>query len=221
MHTDGHAFDALTESVRADSRLQAMVAHISEPEDWGRFLIRPPEEALDALEEHMTNPAHVGCGHLRLMLEHSDDYGIRCELVVSFIRAFCRLWWAGAPELSLSLLSGGHQEGAVVNVRLEEDLFGLSRIPLLSPACGAGQMFVNHPGVSSYLRQAVVEFHKRGLGGLMMDDGQGGDFEAAFGELAERHIERTVGTLAQGLPVYDIEFSRDGSFDVRAAGFVP
>jgi rhodanese-related sulfurtransferase len=220
MHTDGHAFDALIERVRSDSRLQTMVARITEPEEWGRFFIRPPEEAWDALEEHMTDPAHVGCGHMRLMLEHSDDYGIRRELVVFFLGAFCRLMWAGAPELTLTLLPGGHKEGAVVNVRMEEEIFGLSRIPLLSPACSAGQMFVNHPGVSSYLRQAVVELHKRGLGGLRVDASKGGDFEAAFSELAERHIERTVGTLAKGLPVYDVEFSRAGSFDVREAGFV-
>ena len=48
MHTDGHAFDTLTESLRADSRLERVVAPITEPEDWAQFFHDPGEGSQDA-----------------------------------------------------------------------------------------------------------------------------------------------------------------------------
>ena len=210
MHTDDHAFEALTGSLTRDG-----VADLTGPEAWIGFLRAPPNDSRETLLEHLTNPDHIGCGHLRLMMQRSDEYGIRGDLVAAFLRAFFRLWWDGAPELSLTLLPGGHEEGAVVGVSLEDEIWGLSQIPLVSPACAGRQMFVNHPGVSSRLGDAMIEFHLRGLGPMAVDAAQEPAFRAAYGELATRHLTTTVGCLAKGLPVYDVVFSRDGSFDVR------
>jgi len=220
LHTDQHAFDVLIEALKADSRLTAFVASLETMEDWVAFLRSPSEGAQETLIEHMTNPAHLGCGHLRLMLQHSDDYGIRHDLVLSFLRSFCRLWWAGAPELNLTLLPGGHREGGVVNVRLAEPIWGLSRIPLVSPACAGKQIFLNHHDVSANLRQVVVQYHTRRLGGLALGDVKASDLEAAFNDLADRQINRTLIELAEGLPVYDVEFGRDGTFVVNEAGII-
>jgi hypothetical protein len=212
-----HAFENLTRALLADQRLHAVVAGLTEPEEWAAFLHKPAPELRDALLEHLVDPAHIGCGHIRLMLQHSDEYGIRPELVLSFMRAFYRLWWEGAAELQLTTLPGGHEEGAVVNIRLAENVLSLSNIALISPQCGGQQMFVNHPDISAYLRQATVRYLARGVGPLSVEPAQEGALQAAVDELAARQMTATLGHLAKGLPVFEVIFSADGSFDVREA----
>jgi len=213
VHTDGHAFEALEAAVRGDARIGG--AGTKSESELYEFLGHPPVEVREALLEHLLNPDVVGCGHVRMMLLHSDEYGLRRELVVSFIRSFYRLWWEGAPELSLTLLPGEHEEAAVVNVRLEEELWSGSRIPLVSPTCAGSQIFVNHPDVASHLRREIVEFHLRGLGPVAVEDGEA--LLAAFDELAEQQLVSTLGYLAKGLPIYNLVFSRDGAYEVRGS----
>ena len=147
-----------------------------------------------------------------LMLEQSEEYGIRRELVLAFLRAFYRLWWAGAPEMSLSVLPGEHLEGAVVNVRLDTLPWGLSRIPLISPACAGRQIFVNHPDISAYIRHRTVELLARESGPLSVEPAQVGLLQDTLDELAVRQLGLTAGYLARGLPVFAVVFSTDGSF---------
>jgi len=215
-HTDAHALEALIGALQTDDRLASAVSGLARPEQWFEFLRDPAPEFRDALLEHLVEPDHIGCGHIRLMVQHSEEYGTRRELVISFLRAFFRLWWAGAPELELTLLPGHHGEGAVVNVRLAEGVWGLSRIPLVSPACGGQQMFINHPEVSSFLRRATVQYLVKGSGPLGIEPSQESELQAAIDELAARQMGVTVGYLAKGLPVFDVVFSADGSFDVRS-----
>ena len=147
MHTDVHAVEKLFEDLRQDAQLGDALRGVQTTDEMSAFLRNPGDENLEALLEHLVDPAYVGCGHIRLMLQHSEEYGIRRELVVSFLRAAWRLWWQGAPELMITTLPGGHAETAVLNVRIEEELWDLSLIPLLSPARAGSQSFVNHPDV--------------------------------------------------------------------------
>jgi rhodanese-related sulfurtransferase len=211
MHTDAHAFDRLVAALRGDRRIGG-AAGGSVAESF-EFLRRPPRDLRDPLLEHLVDPAHVGCGHVRLMLQRPDAYGIRRDLITAFFRSFFRLWWAGSPELDLTILSGEHAEAAVVNVRLDDELWGLSRIPLVSPTCAGIQMFVNHPDVARYLRRGIVQLYRRGLGPVPVPDG--GRLQAGLDELAARQLAQTVGALANDLPVYDLVFAPDGSHEVR------
>ena len=74
-------------------------------------------------------------------------------------------------------------------------------------------MFVNHPDVTSNLRREVAEFHRRGLGPVAVENSEA--LHAGFDELATRHLVRSLGYLAKGLPIYDVVFSRDSSYEVR------
>jgi len=215
MHTDAHAFDALIVALRSDARLEAAVSGLARTEDWMEFLQHPAPELQETLLEHLVNPAHVGCGHIRLMLLHSDGYGTREKLVVHFLRAFYRLWWKGASELELTLLPGDHGEGAVVNVSLAEQIWGLSRVPLISPSCGGRQMFVNHPDVASFLRRTTVRSLARSAPPLCIEHAQEDALQNAIDELATQQLGATLNHLAKGLPIYDVVFAGDGSFDVR------
>ena len=215
MHTDVHAIEKLLEDLRQDARLKDAVGGIQTRDELYEFLCNPDDGYREALLEQLVDPTHIGCGHIRLMLQHSEDYGIRRELVVSFLRAVWRLWWQGAPELMDTMLPGGHEEAAVLNVRLEEELWDLSLIPLVSPACAGSQSFVNHPDVASHTRKAKVQFHLRGLGPLQVAPSRGAELQAALDELAARQLQATLGHLAQGLPIYEVTFARDGGFEVR------
>lgn len=214
MHTDANAFDALTEALQADPRFQAAAIDGREPEDWFEFLRNPPHELWEALLEHLVEPAHIGCGHIRLMLQHSEEYGIRKELILAYLRAFHRLWWEGAPEVTLTVLPGAHKEGAVVNVRLAGGVWALSRIPLISPACDGRQMFVHHPDVSAYLRRKTVQYLVRSRDPLGVEASQEGSLQEAIDELAEHQLGVTVSYLAKGLPVFEVAFAADGTFEV-------
>ena len=215
MHTDVHAFEELMDALKADHRLQPTVSGMTQPEEWADFLRGAAPELQDALLEHLLEPAHIGCGHIRLMLQHSDEYGIRKELVLSFLRAFYRLWWEGASEVGLTTLPCDHGEGAVVNIRLAEEIWSLSRVPLISPSCDGQQMFVNHPDVSAYMRSSTVQSLVRGGNPLSVEPSQEDKLQKAFDELAAQQMSVTAGYLAKGLPVFEVIFAGDGSFEVR------
>lgn len=218
VHTDVTAFEALIADLETLPELQETAADLSGIEEWSAWLRNAPAELHEDLLARLLEPAHIGCGHIRLMLERSDRYGIRRELVESFLRTFYRVWWAGAPELSLSVLPGDHSEGAVVNVRLAAETWGLSRVPLISPACAGRQIFVNHPDISAYLRHRTVELLTRENGPLAVGPALATQLQDAFDELAARQLSATAEALAKDLPIFDVVFSGDGAFEVRPAG---
>ncbi len=221
MHSDVDAMVALQEAVRADAKLAAFGPETADAAAWTAFLNRPPAAARDALLGHLTQPGHVGCGHLRLMQQHSEAYGVRRGLVEAFSRAAWRLLWDGAPELHLSVLPGSHREGAVLNVLLAEEVWALSWIPLVSPACRGTQVFVNHPQVADILRRNIAEYMRRSTGTLAIDASQEEAFQETKAGLAQAQAEQTLGHLAPGLPVYHLTFERSGRCEVQMAGAIP
>ena len=118
LHTDNHALNRLARSLQSDSRLAEKAATLKTIYDWENFLKRPPLELRDALLEHLIQPIHIGCGHLRLALTNPHGYKLRPELLTSFFRAFYTDLWAGARDLEWVILGGDHNEGAVVNLSL-------------------------------------------------------------------------------------------------------
>lgn len=219
MHTDIAAGNRFIAALRGDSRLTRAIGTTFEALEWREWLSEPPLEARPPLLEHFTNPQHMGCGHLRLMLQNPEQYEIRSGLVLDFLRAFFSTRWAGAPEMENVVLPGGHQEGAVVNVRIEGQLHAYSWVPLLSPAYAGTQMFVNHPQVSAFLRQELAAFlaEQQDLWGEPLDPAK--VLEVLEG-LAGRQLGATLGHLAKGLPIYDLTFLREGGTRVEAVGVV-
>lgn len=220
MHTDIHAGNAFIKSIRSDSRLTAAIGTTYEALEWRKWLSDPPVQARPVLLEHMCDPSHIGCGHLRLMVQNPEQYEVRGPLVLDFLRTFFSTRWAGAAEMENVVLPGGHQEGAVLNVRTESEPHAYSWVPLLSPAYAGVQMFVNHPQVSAYMRRELASFlaEQRDLW-----DGQALDAPALLAEIegiAGRQLMATLGHLAKGLPIYDLWFRHDGGTRVELAGVV-
>lgn len=219
MHTDIGAGNRFIASLRGDPRLTQAIGRTYEALEWRKWLSAPPVEARPALLEHFCDPAHVGCGHLRLMLQHPEQYEVRSALVLDFLRTFMSTRWAGAPELENVVLPGGHQEGAVLDVRVEGKLHAHSWVPLLSPAYAGVQMFVNHPQVSAFLRHELAEFlaEQGDLWGQALD---GAQLLEVLEGIAGRQMAATLGHLAKGLPIYALTFLREGGVRVESAGVV-
>jgi len=221
IHSDVASGNALIRSMRSDERLVPQLPPItSTPQDWRRFMNAPPPELWDPIIDHMLIPGHLGCGHLRLMLQHPERYLVRRPLVEAFIRTYLRMRWGGAHELEFVVLGGGHQEGAVVNIRLEQGVWPFTRVPLISPACGETQMFVNHPQVADFNREQVARFFTLHPDFSSVDADQFGVLFKDMRRVAAIQLSATLGVLARGLPIFDVVFANEREFRVSEAGVV-
>lgn len=219
LHTDVHASNEVIRSLRDDRRLDAALERVFEPLEWRRFMSSPPAAVRPIVLEHMTDAGHIGCGHVRLSMQRSEDYGVRQELVRDFLRAFLTLRWEGVDDHEVGVLPGGHAEGAVVNILLADGAEAYSQIPLISPMAGGSQIFLQHPQVAGFLRGQLARFIARSK-----ESGLRGDSEASLlarmNELAAQQLGCTLGALAAGLPVYDVTFDEDDGVRVDARGSV-
>jgi len=220
LHTDVHASNAFILSMRQDQRLDAALSNVFEPLEWRRFLRSPPPDVRALVLEHLVVPQHTGCGHLRLSMVDPDGYGVRAGLVQSLYRVFLGLRWEGLEENEITVLPGGHSEGAVLRVLLDGGAETYSRIPLVSPMAAGSQVFVAHPQVSAFLRGQLVRFLLRQDDLDVCRAGSEADVSRAVEDLAGRQLERTLSNLAPGLPVFDVVFGSRG-VEVRSAGAVP
>ena len=219
IHTDAHAFDAFTEALSsADERVTAAIGAHDDHMAWVKALRHPPEEIRPILAEHLSsNPAFIGCGHIRLMLQNSEEYDIRQGLVQRMLATVYRLWWNDLPEIHLTTLPGGHQEGAVVNIVIEDEAWDYSFIPVISPVCAGTQMFINHPQFARRLRENAAEFFARHVAGAdrkELTNKLADDMMA----LGDQQLMATVGHLAKGLPIYQATYKLDGSWSVHQLG---
>ncbi len=217
-HTDVAANKALFASMHADRRLDDALAHVYQPLEWRRFMGSPPADVRAVVIEHAIQTEHLGCGHLRLALQHPEIYGVRPALIESFLRAFFELSWSGHDENETQVLPGGHAEGAVVNIVVEHGIEAFSQIPLVSPMAAGSQLFVNHPQVATFLRDQTARFLARQTD--LHPLGPGGDSELldVLCSLGKTQLEYTLAELAPGLPVYEIRFDDNHGAKVTSLG---
>lgn len=223
IHSDTTAGNNLIRSMRADPELGPLLPPTSYgPKEWREFLKSPPEALRPLIRRHVTIPGNLGCGHLRLMLQHPERYLIRRELVEEFLRVLFSMRWSGTVELDAVMLGGGHREGAVVNVRLGRGVWAFTRVPLISPACASFgvQMFVNHPQVADFMREQVARFFTTHPELLGIGEDEFPILRKDIRRLAEIQQAATLSVLAKGLPIFDVVFCGDREFSVTAVGVV-
>jgi len=221
-HTDNHALNRLVRSLRSDPRVEPAVANLTSIDDWETFLRRPARELRRPLLDHLMQPEHVGCGHLKLALTRPEVYGIRPGLITSFFESFYTGLWNGARDLHWVVLGGDHAEGAVVNVTLEGDLWPFSAVPMVAPSIGGVQMFVNHPQVVAHVRQQTSRFLQGPVGHLLPSGARGAQrLDGAIPELGAAQAQATLCALAGGLPVFHVHFDASGAFEVTQHDPIP
>ena len=154
MHTDTHAVRQLLQSISHDDELSSWANDYNGEVD----LFFADIAALDKnksnrLMEYLLMPQHIGCGHIKLLVSHPEQYQVRPQLLIQIITSFFRLMWLGNTRMHWEMLDGEHDEKQVVVIDAEEDLQNESNIPF---ACHQDneQQFVHHSAVRRY-------FHKR------------------------------------------------------------
>jgi rhodanese-related sulfurtransferase len=222
LHTDNHALNTLARSLKTDKRIAALVDQLRTIDDWERFLRCPPEQARPALLEHLVQPNHIGCGHLRLALTQPERYKLRPELLSAFFVAFFTELWEGATDLEWVVLGGAHSEQAVVNVTVAGQLRPFTEVPMLAPSIGGRQMFVNHPQVVAYLREQTAHFLETKAANLLpLGSRNRSKLTELIPALGAEQAQITLSTLARGLPIFDVHFALDGGIEVVQGGPVP
>lgn len=221
LHSDVNALNRLIAAMRADARIDERLLPLrsDSPQVWRKFTASVPKEIRSFVLEHLLNPDHIGCGHLRFMLTQSEAYGVRQGLVATFLRTFFDERWQGLSELEFVPLGGGHREGAVVNIELDESVMPYSRIPLASPNAFGMQMFVNHPGVTAYQRKLAAHFLSRNPE-LSLGADRADALLAAMTSLGAQGAGATLSRLAKGLPVFHVKFDAARSFRVEPGGVI-
>lgn len=221
LHGDIHAANALIASLRTDHRLDSAIAGIHDSQAWRAFFTAPPQHVREVVIEHSLEPKHIGCGHLRLAMLSPETYGARRELAHELVKCFFRSQWGGSVETEYEVLAGAHEEGAVVNIVVEEPLRSFSMVPLVSPTANGNQMFVNHPQVIASLRQDLAHFLSLQSDVAEVSPAHVQPLFSEMTRIANIQLGATLGRLAAGLPIYDATFARNGGFHVTLRGTVP
>ncbi|MFN3597103.1 MAG: hypothetical protein ACK41D_07510 [Rubricoccaceae bacterium] len=178
--------------------------------DLGRVFREAAPEERAALLRAATEPEHVGCGHLRRLLEDPQGYGMRPGLAEAGLRALFRRLWLGDTRIAYAVLNGDHMEGAVVRVRARTSQGHPLPLATLCPHFGELDLFVYHPDAVAYL-EAAHGLHLAETGHLA--PAEIAAFIATQHTLSERQLRATLGALAPTLPVFDVE--------IRSLGTLP
>src|SRR5690606_27809741 len=152
-HTDVHALERLRRAVRSDPRFVERAVVPSDVAEMESIVRHPPPGLEEALVELLLAPEHVGCGHLRAMLENPSEFRVRPGLAEEALRAVFRHLFRAPEEIDWVVLEGEHHEEAVVVVELEGEVHAYTRVPAIPPSIEGRQTFVLHPQVTDFLRE--------------------------------------------------------------------
>jgi len=205
IHSDTHALQALRARLLADPRFAGNAPQLADVTALEALVRHPPRELAPALLEHLLAPEAVGCGHLRSMLLAPDSYQVRKELVVSVLQGIFQRLWRVPENIDWVVLSGEHDEQAVVVVLLDGEIRPYTKVPAIAPASELGQAFVAHPQVTAYLREQNASFLLEQLPALR-ERVSLGKLSATFRSLADTQLAATLDRLAPGLPRYEARF---------------
>lgn len=206
MHTDTHALEHLLQALHEDPHFVGRLPEEGDLQHMELFVRHPPEDLRPALLEHLLEPHNVGCGHLRLILEHPEEYGVRLQLTRDMMGAAFEALWAGNEEVDYEVLVGSHEEGVVVNVTVEAPIRSFTWVPEVRPHSAETQIFVNHPQVSAYLRRQKTLFLIDQEPWMHISPNEEGAFLDALEHLAAAQLGATVGHLAPTLSIFDVHF---------------
>jgi hypothetical protein len=222
MHSDSHAFGAMIGKLKANPVTAPLIPPDNMPQLWRSWMQNPPQGAREVLLDMLsTDPAVMGCGHLKRTLLYPEEYGVRVELTKAFFRAIWKLYWSGSTDIAMPVLSGEHNEAAVLAVMLDEEvLTSFSLAPMVSPSTPHGQLFLNSPQVAEYLREAGLSFMLRHPELVPLRKEQSKAYHEAVAKIAGQQAASTLGALAKGLPIYQVRFHDEEKFTVTPMGTV-
>ncbi len=230
LHTDDHALEALGETLRADPRLAHHRDRLADTRSTFEFIVAPElaadREAEAIVDTALTDPKHIGCGHLKLMRTHPEAYGVAPHLFDALYRAIFRVARRRPGLIDLTRLEGAHRERAVVIVRVPNEIHAHTLVPGVVPALGGvderdggeiHELFVHHPSVAAFMRAENAWFTLDETARIGYRRIPFAALTEALDALAERQIRATLAALAGLHPVFTADLARDadGATHVR------
>lgn len=210
MHTDEHGLHNLIGSLKQDSRFKQF--SFKAPAEIFNFIFKPEPRLQMSLLDHLLVPANTGCGHLRLMLEKPEIYGMSRKVLHGIIKSFFNTLWNGSTRekacINYRYLTGDHKEGAVVTITTSDAITEDSFIPAVRPSDGKTSLFIFHPQVSAFMhREQAIALVESGLFPEINKNNLGVYLDMASRVLSEG-LRETISHLAWGLPQYTFELKQ-------------
>ncbi len=202
MHTDEESLTNLANALNADPSFD----NDFDLQKVTTFVLQCPPSAQNAMLIQLTNPDHIGCGFIKLMLQDPQGYRVRKGLVVDAVRSYYRLKWSGSTAPLLEVLPGEHQEQAVISIKVQgDDQAHNTFVPsICNCEDGPSQIFVNHQSARNYLlgeRLRLMADH------AIVDPSIDEEAVLAHAEaLGQHQMATVVAALAPHLPIYELEF---------------
>ena len=150
-------------------------------------------------------PGFHGCGHLRLLQEQPEQYGIRIDLLHELLRAFFRAYWAERdshqpPRLLFQIYEGPIAAAGIVIIYGPDDL---AKSLLATQSSAHEQLFIlNQHATRLFRRDHLAPFFARHL---RCDAAQ---LFAAMEQKGWENGGRTADALATGIPIYRVDLVR-------------
>lgn len=196
LHSDEHAAEHFAEHFDLESH---------EPPKVEAWLRHPPRELEQKTLQVATQSEFVGCGDLKLMLLHPEEYSARLEVVRQLLTLFFKRMWSHPSEVEFVILHGEHHEEAVLDIRMKETVRSYSFLPRVPPRVGEHQIFVLHSDVAAFLRANNAHFF---VDRLHLNKRDEKTFTATISKLAETQLARTSALSSAWPADMDGRFSR-------------
>ena len=207
MHTDTQAVKRLLESVKEDAALKDWAnAFDGDITSFFESLSSVDKQTSDALLRHLLMPKHVGCGHLKLLIQESEKYQVRTQLVLHTIASFFRLLWLGNRRMHWEMLEGDHEEKQVIVIDSEQELEDTSAIPY---ACHSseGQQSVAHSAARRFFHRRDAAYINKFISYMKQPTIDTDLLVTEIERLADIQMDNTLNALAKDLPVVRVVIS--------------
>lgn len=218
LHFDEHMLHNLAVAIDSERSLSAvnMLQGGKDSVALGRLLLSPTQLSFlerRSLANLIAEQADVGCGHWSLLLNKSEEMGVRKELARDFYAATLMLAWASPLMAQLPILHGDHEEVAIVKVLSDDG----SLVPLVQPNVRGIEMFIVTPQANAHADTYAYSAVKRVLGGRIDEV----SFNNNLGDITARQDSYTLCHLgaAKGKPVFESVVSRDHRVSSRFLTF--
>lgn len=168
----------------------------------------PAEEKLPALELKIADSNFVGNEHIKFMLDASDEYSVRKELVQHLIRSFYHILWNPYDplrnKLNVQVLPGDHNERAVVTIASPEFCVKQAELsPAVAPRQPAGSAVIINADAVQSLRKELAVFFSRVPSPVVRAD----EMAKRFSVLSAGQAALTKKRMYDRIPTYTAKIS--------------
>lgn len=184
LHTDQHSLDLIYARLALDPKTKL------------RSLT--PSQQRSFIETAVLKD-YQGCGHVKLLMTHTDEYHVPDRLTTATLKAFLQLFFADTENFLFDVLAGHHEEEKVFIIEQQTSAETQQKTALyLEDKQSQNQFFCHRPMKRELLRLMNKQLSEVGLQPFVEDD------LMEIATLHDRHAEITLSKLAAHLSVENI-----------------